>query len=233
MTPECIALSLGGSLIVRDQVQTEYLNDFALMMSEHLHESNQRCAIVTGGGSVSRFYQDAMRRHGVEDQLTLDTIGILPTHINAQVVAAALNQHGVPTQYLERIRPPERDAHYLAWTTGGNEPGQTSDGTLVDLAQIIGITKLFNATNVAGVYEFGSDGRPDFTKLIQTMTWKKYLDLMGERGHVSGESLPFGMTAARKCMELGFTVFILSGHDLINMADAFSGNLFIGTRIHP
>lgn len=228
------AISLGGSLIIphESEVRDLYVCEFAVLLKERVDAAKQKTAVVTGGGRFTRLYQDALRHQGVTDSYKLDEIGILPTHTNALFVTDLLTEHGVRTQYLHSLTTPlKRD--YDAWVTGGTKPGQDTDGVLAELAGMLGINQLINATNVAYVYERNREGKPDFNKPIKELSWNQYFELMKNERQEPGKSLPFGITAARKVSQMGLSVIVLNGNDLDNLNQAFAGKDFVGTTIHP
>lgn len=232
-SPE-VAVSLGGSLIIPHEAEIRdlYVCSFAVLIKERVDATNQKTAIVTGGGRFTRLYQNALRRQEIYDSRILDKIGIGPTHTNAEFVAAIMNKQGVRTQYLESLHT-QIDYTNNAWTTGGNEIGQDSDGGLIDLARRMGITKLINATNVPYVFERTPDNKPDRSRPIKDMTWSEYAELMKGEKQESGQSLPFGIEASHKASEHGLSVIVLDGNNLYNFKLAFEGKPCEGTYIHP
>ena len=54
-------LSVGGSIIVPNNPDVEFLSNFVLMVTEWLEEDkNRRLILVAGGGAPARVYQNAM-----------------------------------------------------------------------------------------------------------------------------------------------------------------------------
>lgn len=104
---------------------------------------------------------------------------------------------------------------------------------LADLADLLDIKQLINATNVPYVFEKTPGGKPDQSKPIKEMTWQQYFELMKGEKQEPGKSLPFGITASHKISELGLSVTVLNGNDLDNLKRVFEGKDFVGTLIHP
>lgn len=226
------ALSLGGSLIVPDQeIRVPYLRQFGALLRERVELTSQHTAIVTGGGETTRKYQRTLKELGVTDPVTLDKMGIHPTHTNALLLALALEKAGIKAQYLRSLNDP-LDPACFAWVTGGTHAGQTTDAVLVEWSKQIGIQTVINATNVAFVYEINA-GQVDRTKPIKNMSWQDYFVLFEGVKHTPGESLPFGATAAQIASRLGITAFVLDGNNLVNLGNVFAGRAFEGTMIHP
>lgn len=227
------AISLGGSLIIPDwEVRVPYLRMFGALLKDRIDLERQKQAIVTGGGKPSRVYQDALHKLGVTDPERNDTLGIHPTHTNAQLFAYALQASGVNAQYITSIQH-EVSPDVDAWITGGTHPGQTTDAVVVEWASILGIQTVINATNTPYVYELAPNGGIDRSRPIKDMTWDEYFRLMPESHHIPGENVPFGITAAHKAETLGITAVVLDGNDLDNLRDVFEQKVFRGTIIHP
>jgi len=66
-----IILSLGGSLIVPDQVDVNFLKNFKKLVEKYV-KRNFRFVIICGGGSIARKYQQAFNSFFI----------FLLTHIN-------------------------------------------------------------------------------------------------------------------------------------------------------
>ena len=80
-----IIISLGGSIIVPDQIDTAFLNKFKELIEKFTLEDN-RVIIITGGGKTCRRYQEALRATGNVDIEDLDWLGISTTHTNGNLV---------------------------------------------------------------------------------------------------------------------------------------------------
>ena len=76
-----IVLSLGGSLIVPDEIDVSLLEKFRKIIKKH--ESRYKFVIVCGGGSVARKYIKALREQGKSNYLQ-SMSGIAVTRLNAR-----------------------------------------------------------------------------------------------------------------------------------------------------
>ena len=61
-----VVISLGGSLIVPDEIDLSFLEKFKRVIKKH--EASYRFVIVCGGGSVARKYIRALREAGKSGQ---------------------------------------------------------------------------------------------------------------------------------------------------------------------
>jgi uridylate kinase len=220
------AISLGGSVMMPGRaIDTTYLKKF----SDLLFRCVERAAIVTGGGPLTRIYQNSLKELGVTDKQILDKAGIGPTHQNAKHLVDILKVRGVPAAYVPSLEAKRPDVS--VWVTGGSKPGQTTDAVAVDWARILGYKQVINITNTPFVYELGPDGKPDATKPIHNMTCDDYLALVGP-DHESGEHVPAGRTGIKIAKKYNI-VFNVVGPDLDNLKEVFTGKPFKGTVIHP
>ena len=93
-----IVLSLGGSLMVPDQIDIAFLRQFRTLLRGEIRRG-YRFMIFTGGGKVCRTYQDAARKLGRPTAEDLDWIGIRTTHLNGELLRVVL-QPNVATALL-------------------------------------------------------------------------------------------------------------------------------------
>ena len=82
-------LSVGGSIVVPGEPDTEFLTAFISMVKDWLKEdSTRKLILVVGGGAPARVYQNAYKKitannpNSTSDQA--DWIGIMATRLNAQ-----------------------------------------------------------------------------------------------------------------------------------------------------
>ena len=83
-------LSVGGSIIVPDKPDTDFLKSFVAMCTAWLDEDkSRRLILVAGGGAPARVYQNAYKEIAADaDNNAADWIGIMATRINAQLLKA-------------------------------------------------------------------------------------------------------------------------------------------------
>src|SRR3989338_3046107 len=80
-----VVLSLGGSLIVPDKVDTAFLKNFKKIVEKYV-KKNYRFVIMCGGGKTARNYQESLRSIIGNQQEALDWIGTYSTWLNAQFI---------------------------------------------------------------------------------------------------------------------------------------------------
>jgi uridylate kinase len=162
---EPVVLSLGGSVLVREEGDTAYIRKLAKILIGI--SSNFKLYVVTGGGKIARYYIRAGRDLGASESF-LDESGIEVTRLNARLLITALGDHACHT-------PPKNydDAVHAGKTCsivvmGGVSPGITTDAVSALLAERVKARRLVNATSVDGAYT--ADPKKDPSALAPTMS---------------------------------------------------------------
>ena len=82
---ETIIISLGGSLIVPEEIDAEFLKEFRNLILSYVAKG-KRFVIDTGGGKTCRKYQSVAREIVDASKEDLDWIGLTVNNVNAQLV---------------------------------------------------------------------------------------------------------------------------------------------------
>ncbi len=78
-----IVISLGGSLIIPDEIDYNFINNFKDTI---LSFKNIKFVIVTGGGRVAREYINGLRKERLSQKIQ-SLIGIAVTRLNARFMS--------------------------------------------------------------------------------------------------------------------------------------------------
>ena len=150
LTKERIVVSVGGSCIVPDGIDTDFLTRFKALILEKV-EQGFSFAIITGGGKTCRRYQDAANTVTPLSQADLDWIGIHATRLNAQLLRNIFVGYAHP----EVIHNPtiDIDADEPVIIAAGWQPGCSTDYDAVLVAKNLGATRLVNLSNIDYVYD--------------------------------------------------------------------------------
>lgn len=227
--PETIVMSVGGSMIVPDQIDTDFLTNLKQLITEEI-AAGKRFVIITGGGKVCRRYQDAARELGDVSNEELDWIGISSTQLNGRLVHAVFED----VVYKDMIINPEHilnvpeDEKLIVAT--GFKPGTSSDYRAVQAADFRNATKVINLSNTDYVYTDDPRKNPDAEKL-EDVTWEDFRKLIPEEWD-PGLSVPFDPMAAKLAQEKNIEVANINGAKLAELKNYLAGEDFVGTRIH-
>ena len=219
-------ISLGGSLVVPDKVDTNYLKKFSTILNS-LTKKNYRFIIVTGGGSVARKYIDALRKNK-GDELVCSYAGIAVTKLNALLTANYLKTKSPVPNKLEEIKSLIKKHKIVV--VGGFKPFMTSDGDAADIAKLLKAKALINLTNIDGLYD--KDPKLKNAKLIPQISLKDFLVIMNKIGHKAGQHFVLDLEAARVCYKNKIQVCILDGKKLSNFKNCLENKAFKGTVIY-
>lgn len=215
-----IVVSIGGSILVRDQDDAKYIKELSAMIKEL--SSGLRLGIVTGGGPLARKYMKLARNFN-EAQCYLDRIGIEATRLNARLLVAALADAGVnvnravPTTHEQAMSMTDKDVIVM----GGTEPGHTTDAVSAILVEHLGALRLVNATSVNGAYTADPATHPDATR-IERMTHEELIELVSG-GFGAGVNVVIDPLAAAVCARSNIPLYIVDGRDLPTLKNAILG----------
>ena len=145
-------ISLGGSIIVPDKVDSNFLLAFRAAVLEYLERiPDSRLILVCGGGAPAREYQRAYRSVIPEaDTDTLDWIGIAATRLNAELLKQLFRElclEQVVTNPTSVSVFPGRILVAAGW-----KPGFSTDFDAVLLAERFQADTLLNLSNITKVY---------------------------------------------------------------------------------
>lgn len=225
-TKERIIVSVGGSLIVPDGIDTDFLAHFKALILEKV-QRGLTFSVIAGGGKTARRYQDAANAVTHISQQDLDWIGIHSTRLNAQLLrnifAGYAHQHIIknPTIDIETDEP--------IIIAAGWQPGCSTDYDAVLMAKNLGATRLVNLSNIDYVYDKDPKKNKDAEK-IEKINWAEFRKLIPEEWD-PGLSSPFDPVAAREAESLGLEVAIINGTKLGEFSNYLDGKPFVGTII--
>jgi uridylate kinase len=222
-------ISLGGSIVAPDGVDTDFISAFINLLKEELNsDEKRRFILVVGGGGPARRYQQAYRAivpNGADEQA--DWIGIMATRLNAQLLKAVLGE--LCTQDV--VTDPSQVGPFVGrvLVAAGWKPGFSTDFDAVLLAERFQADKVINLSNIAKVYTDDPRKNPD-AKPIDSISWADFRAIVGD-DWVPGKNVPFDPVASRHAAKIGLKVICAAGKDLENLKKILSGQAFFGTTI--
>jgi uridylate kinase len=228
MHKETIVISVGGSLIAPDELDTTFLKKLHSIILSYL-EAKHRIVLITGGGKTARKYQQAASKVAKLDPDDLDWLGIHATRLNAHLVRTIFREVAYPviiTNPDEVLDVPKSARLIVA---AGYRPGASTDLRAVQIAQHAKATKLINLSNIDYVYT--ADPRKDKNaKPIKTIGWHDFRALLPEDWD-PGLSAPFDPVAAKLAQKLELEVAVINGAKLTELAKYLEGKPFKGTVV--
>ncbi len=224
---EYVVVSVGGSLIVPDAVDTDFLKSLRALVLRKVKEGLS-FYIIAGGGKLARRYQEAAREaRGELSAEDADWMGIHATRLNAWLVRSLFLDEA-PDRI---VKNPERavNTKYPVIIGGGFRPGNSTDLAAVAAAKKIGAKKVVNLSNIDYVYTADPRKDPNATK-IERISWADFRKLIPAEWD-PGLSSPFDPIAAKEAEAAGIEVVIMNGAKLEELDNYLSGKPFIGTVV--
>lgn len=219
-------ISLGGSLIVPDEVDVEFLKSFTSIIQERIKKGDE-FVIVCGGGKTARRYVNWGNELEELEEEEKDELGIKATKLNSELVRLMFKKHS----YKEVIANPYNinNTEGSLVIASGWKPGCSTDKDAVLHAIQIGTDKVLNLSNVKYVYD--KDPSESDAKVLKEIKWKDYLDIVGEEWKASMNA-PFDPVASKLAEENSVKVYMMDGKDLDNVKSFFNGEGFEGSVIY-
>ena len=237
-------LSVGGSIIVPDKPDTEFLTAFVKMCTAWLDaDKSRRLILVAGGGGPARTYQNAYRevakKFGEEEKQMLsfkdedetnyacDWLGIMATRLNAQILKTCFGPLCIQDVVTDPTKANDFTGRVLV--AAGWKPGFSTDNDAVLLAERFNADTVVNLSNIEKVYTDDPRKNPD-AKPLDTISWKDFRAMVGDEW-VPGKNCPFDPIASRKAQELSLTVICAGGKNIKNIRAILDGRDYVGTTI--
>lgn len=224
-----IVVSLGGSIVVPDEVDIDFIKSFYSLIKSLLDENDKlRFIFVVGGGAPARKYQAAYREiTGLSDADTQDRIGIAATRLNAQLIKSVFSKEcldPVVTDPTDGLNFTGRVLVAAGW-----KPGFSTDFDAVLLGEKFGAKEVLNLSNIEMLYTDDPRKNPQAEK-IPSINWSDFIAMIGEEW-VPGKNVPFDPVAAKKAKQIGMKVILASGRNLENLEKILREDNFTGTII--
>ena len=150
MKKRVIVLSLGGSLIIPDKINYQFLHQFKKIARKNYNK--YKFAVVCGGGSIARKYINDLKAEGknIKEQ---SLAGIRATHMNAEFMMQFFGKEAnekIPKDMKDVKNQLEKNKIVFCGALR-YAPDETSDGTAAKLAHFLK-SRFINLTNVNGLY---------------------------------------------------------------------------------
>ncbi|MFA6519996.1 MAG: UMP kinase [Candidatus Paceibacterota bacterium] len=224
---ETIIISLGGSMIVPDSIDINFLKEFKSLILEHVAKG-RKFVIITGGGKTCRNYQNVANEVTPASKEDLDWIGIATNNLNAEMLRVVFSGQAFSKVIVDLSKPFSLDKPIVIG--GALEPGHSSDFDAILAAKTVGAKKVINLSNIDHVYDSDPKINPNAKKL-ETISWADYRNLIPKEWTSAGLSTPFDPIASKAAEEGGIEVSIMNGKPIDNLRKCLAGEKFAGTII--
>lgn len=223
---EYIVISLGGSIIVPDQIDINLIKNFKEIIKEYV-KKGFRFIIITGGGKTCRNYNDSLKKIISPSLVDLDWMGIASTRLNAEFIRICFGDLAYEKIILTPDSIPETNKPILVG--GGWQPGSSSDLVAICMAKSVGARKIINLSNIDYVYDKNPKEYKDALP-IKNLSWDNFKKLLPSDWD-PGANVPFDPVAAKEAERLSFEVIVMNGKNTENFKNYLDGKDFIGSVI--
>jgi len=227
MKKRVIVLSLGGSLIIPDDVDIRYLKEFKKVILKNTKK--YKFVVTCGGGSIARKYISALKDAGMDAKLQSFS-GISATRMNARFMSYLFNKNpeqGIPHTTESVVSYLKKDDVVFCGALE-YKPKQTSDSTAASLALKFK-TIFINLTDVSGLFNKNPKKFKN-AKLIKKITWREFDKMANASKYQPGQHFVLDQTASKVIMKHKIPTYIL-GKNLKDLDNLLKGKKFKGTII--
>ena len=224
MKKKVIVLSLGGSLIIPEDVNRTYLDKFKKIILKNT--KNYKFIVVCGGGSIARKYISAIK----SDKVFQSFAGISATRMNARFMNYFFRinpNHGIP-HTLRTVKKYLKKQDIVFCGALEYKPNQTSDSTAADIAKHFKAS-FINLTNVRGLYDKNPKQYKN-AKFIPRISWKDFDELANKMKFKPGQHFVLDQTASKIILKNKIQTFI-TGLDISQLDKLLTNKNFNGTII--
>lgn len=225
---ETVIISVGGSLIVPEDISQGFVSRFKKTI-EHQVDEGRRFVIIAGGGATAREYQTAAKEFKELSPEDIDWIGINATRLNANFLRIIFDERAADEIIIDPTKDIVLDKPVMV--AAGWQPGASTDYVAVLIAQKLGAKKMINLTNIDYIYDARRAEETGVITPITDLAWETF------RGMIPGEwdpglNAPFDPVASRLAETIGLEVANINGQILEELEKYLRGETFRGTLIH-
>lgn len=222
-----IVLSLGGSLIIPDEVDFKFLKEFKKTILKNTKK--YKFIIVCGGGSVARKYIRAIETE-TKDHKLQSLAGISATRMNARFMNYFFGKdeiEGIPHKTSE-IKSMLKKKDVIFCGALEYKPNQTSDSTSAHLAKEFE-TVFINLTDVEGLHDKNPKKFKN-SKLISEISWEQFNSMASKIKFKPGQHFVLDQNAAKIILQNQITTYIL-GKNMNQLDNLLNNKNYKGTVI--
>ena len=224
-----VVVSLGGSLIVPDKIDVEFLESFRKVLIKN--RKRYRFVVVCGGGGVARTYIKGLEEQKIFSKKYLQSLlGVAITRVNARFMTYFFGKDankGIPHDMRE-VQELLKKNKIVFCGALRYEKNNTSDSTAAKLANFFNCD-FINLTNVPGLYD-KNPKKFKKAKFFPEISYKDFLKMAHKIEFRPGQHFVLDQTAAKIIKKYNIRTYIL-GSDLKNLDNLLNDKHFVGTII--
>jgi uridylate kinase len=227
MQKKVLVISLGGSLIIPNDIDIEFLKKFKEIIKKNLR--NYKFIIVCGGGSIARKYISALREIKANEKLQ-SMSGISATRMNARFMTYFFGKdasQGIPHD-MKQVKGLLMKHDIVFCGALRYEPDQTSDATSAQLANYFH-SDFINLTNVSGLHDKNPKKYKN-AKFIPEIPWKEFDKMANKTKFKPGQHFVLDQSASKIILKNKIKTYIL-GKDMKQFDNLLNTKKFKGTLI--
>ncbi len=221
-----IVISVGGSLIVPEQIDTDFIRNFKAIIDREV-ALGKRFIIICGGGRTARNYQHSGQKVTGLRAMDIDWLGIHATRLNAQLIKTIF----LPKVEEVVVHNPNDKIVFKKpiLIAAGWKPGWSTDYDAVLLAKKFKATKVINLSNID--YDCNKDPKKFAdAKPMLNISWKEFRKIIPKKWD-PGLNSPFDPIASREAQKNKIQVAVISGENLDQLNNFIYDKNFEGTLI--
>ena len=227
MKKQVIVLSLGGSLIIPNEINIKFLKEFKKIILKNTKK--YKFIIVCGGGSVARKYISGLRNLRINEKFQ-SLSGISATRMNARFMTYFFNlepEKGIPHK-IKTLKKYLMKQDVVFCGALEYKPHMTSDSTSAEIAKHFK-SDFINLTNVKGLYD-KNPAKYKSAKFISKISWKDFHKIANSTKFKPGQHFVLDQTASKIIQENKIPTYII-GANPKQLDNILKNKKFIGTVI--
>lgn len=222
-----IVISLGGSVIIPNSVNYDFLENFKKTVRKYY--GKYKFIVVCGGGSIARAYINALKQENKPRKILAEA-GIRATRLNAMFLIQFFGKEAnekLPLN-MRQVEDKIRKNNIVICGALRYSPNSTSDSTAAKLAQHLK-SEFINITNVSGLYT-SDPAKNKEAKLISNISWIDFERKAKKMKYMPGQHFVLDQQASVIIRKNKIKTYLI-GPDMKNFDRLLSGQKFEGTTI--
>ena len=226
MSKPNLIISLGGSLIVPDQIDSVFLKAFRRVILKNQQRYNKIVMVCGGGRTARQYIAGAVGALPSLSDTEKDWLGIHVGCLNGYLLKLLFKN---ARKIIVANATLDQDQGLSYCRAVGIGPNHSSDYISVRLAKKYGANEILNLSNIEYIYDKNPETHPAAKKL-EKVSWREFRQMMGSKWIPSG-NFPFDPVASQLAEKLKMRVHVMNGRNLKNLDRFLQGQRYKGSVI--